>query len=65
MADQPKQQEMDDVHNYRALDLVREFGAGSKVNLTDALLAYNAILLKDLLFSVNELLTYKQNEVHR
>jgi hypothetical protein len=66
-----KRQEMDDEHRERSWRLYRELSHGltyvrpDQVPPSDLLAAYNAVLLKDLLRSVNELLTYKQNEVHQ
>jgi hypothetical protein len=58
--------EMDSAHCERACRLLRETGV-SPGNAPAAvfLTAYNAVLAKDLLFAVTELLIYKQNEVHR
>lgn len=67
MSDQ--RQELDDAHRERIYRLLSETSprALPTANFAthEVLAAYQAILTKDLLWAVNELLAYKQNEVHR
>jgi hypothetical protein len=58
--------EMDQVHRDRVCRLLMETGytpgfAGQAAFLS----AYNAVLSKDILWTLNELLIYKQNEAHQ
>jgi hypothetical protein len=58
--------EMDQAHRQRVCALLTETGCSPEFSKqADFLAAYNAVLLKDLLLATNELLIYKQNEVHR
>ena len=61
-----KPREMDQAHRERVCRLIYESGSSPGYCGRDFFLsAYNAVLLKDVLWTLNELLTYKQNEVHR
>lgn len=60
-------QELDDDHRARTLRLLAETNRTCDAigYHRDFLLAYQAVLTKDLLFVMNELLIYKQQEVHQ
>lgn len=59
-------QELDDEHRARVLRLLEETTIRpGYIGQGVFLAAYTAILLKDLLWITNELLTYKQQEVHK
>lgn len=58
--------EMDPDHRKRASDLLYQTGMyPGSATTAQFLAAYQAVLMKDLLWTTSELLTYKQNEVHR
>lgn len=62
----PKPVEMDQEHRERVCRLLWETGTSPGfANSTQFMAAYQAVLTKDLLWVTNELLTYKQNEVHQ
>lgn len=56
-------QEIDHDHKARAYRLMAEVNAPHETGAF--LAAYQSVLLKDALWCLSELLTYKQNEVHR
>lgn len=58
-----ERQEMDAAHRERAYRLMAEVNAPHET--AAFLAAYQSVLLKDVLWCLSELLTYKQNEVHR
>lgn len=66
MTDDPKPVEMDQAHQERVCRLLWEtnLSPGSAKH-SDFVAAYQTVLLKDLLFTLNELLIYRQQEVHR
>lgn len=56
--------EMDEAHRVRVDALLRETGIAPDRSTQEAdLAAYNAVLLKDTLWMLSELLTYKQREL--
>lgn len=60
--------EMTDDHRIRAMYLLREadmMPTHRGYTPGEILAAYQAVLTKDLLFTMNELLIYKQQEVHK
>ena len=58
--------EMDQAHRERVCRLLFETGRSPGVATQDTFIAaYKAILLKDMLWTMNELLIYRMNEVHR
>ena len=59
--------EMSNEHRNRVIKLLDEpgFSANEPRTRADMIAAYQAVLTKDLLFTMNELLIYKQQEVHR
>lgn len=58
--------EMDQAHRERVCRLLFESGLSPGVSTqTQFLSAYNAVLAKDLLGVMTELLQYKQAEIHR
>jgi hypothetical protein len=64
------EQEMSEEDALRTGKLLREMGMYQDVyttrfSVSELLLAYNAVLLKDLRFINNELLAYKQSEAHQ
>ena len=66
MSDAPKITEMDQGHRERVCRLLWEIGSNPGGARPDQFLAaYQAVLMKDLLWVNSELLGYKQNEVHR
>lgn len=66
MTDEPKQIEMDQAHQDRVCRLLWETGSSPHgAKHSDFVAAYQAVLLKDVLFTLNELLIYRQQEVHR
>lgn len=63
---EPKQTEMDQVHLERVRRLLFETGAPpGAATSTQFMSAYQAVLMKDLLWATSELLAYKQAEVHQ
>jgi hypothetical protein len=61
-----KPAEMDQVHRERVCTLLWETGSSpSAASRQHFLAAYQAVLTKDLLWAVKELLYYKQQEVHK
>lgn len=63
---QPRLVEMDQAHRERVRRLLFETGKSpGSATQPQFMLAYQAVLTKDLLWTMNELLSYKQNEVHR
>lgn len=66
MSQQPAAIEMDQTHRERVCRLLFETGRPPDAATQDVFIsAYKAVLLKDVMWMLNELLTYKQNEVHR
>ena len=64
MADEPE--EMDMTHRLRVSNLLDCAGKTYGMASHDQIIAaYQAVLTKDLLWATTELLTYKQQEVHR
>ena len=58
--------EMDQTHRERACRLLFEIGtAPGRVSAALFLATYQAVLTKDLLWATNELLAYKQAEIHQ
>jgi hypothetical protein len=62
-----ERKEMDNAHHERVYRLLFETGGVTPgvVPRDTVIAAYSAVLIKDIPWSVNELLIYKQNEVHR
>jgi len=61
-----KPDEVSTYHYDRVIRILSDLGAGD-ADVTSALFlaAYNAVLARDSLWIDNEMLMYKQNEVHR
>lgn len=58
--------EMDETDRHRMCQLLIDVGmVPGTSNAIQLLAAYNAVLLKDVRFILNELLVYKQQEIHR
>lgn len=58
--------ELDQAHRERVCRLLFETGKPpGAAKQSEFIAAYQAILLKDVLWTMNELLIYRQNEVHR
>lgn len=58
--------EMHELHVDRMLKLLDESGVRPGMAGPEEMMrAYTAVLIKDVLWSLNELLTYKQMEIHK